>query len=363
MENNLFVGVSSGHTSSIAVAAEDSRIVGVTKDASLNRHNYSHADVTARLKTLLSELANHIGFASLGELGDTASRLVVSLPGVTTKVDLEMAELCVRHAGWTEPSFSVVDDTWAGLIGGMIRPKGICAFAGTGSSVFVNLGDFPPGKPYKLDGWGALLGDFGSGFRLSIRLFEQLGRALDQGITPPIFEDLLRHEPRLTELSNVQNWFDDLHYSSREDWRLQIAALAKVVTGAADKSAPDPVALDLVREAAVDIGRTTQIGLERFDAFDLPIVCQGGMFRSKAFLKAYRDFLQGIEFTGKVAAAAYRPAIGALLMSVAGDAVTPSTSKADLIDRILKSVFELSADDQELLVFAADEENFKGEWS
>src|SRR5262249_1231202 len=150
-------------------------------------------------------------------------RLVLSLPGVSSLADLELGQSCIRNAGWVVRSpdnYLVVDDTYAGLIGGALSTQGICAFAGTGASVYLGQPTghqrFIAGKGGKLDGFGPMIGDHGSGFRLAMATLERMGRDLDEsgwGGISPLFEQLLTSlgaDWAAIQKRGLQNGFDDL---------------------------------------------------------------------------------------------------------------------------------------------------------
>jgi N-acetylglucosamine kinase-like BadF-type ATPase len=334
------IAVSSGHQASTIVAYADP---GITLSAgrpfyvgvgdSLNLHCIPDTQTLAsRLRAMLDVFQATLP-DPLRARGFTADdRLVLSLPGVSSATDLARGKECIDEAGWPAgkgDTSLVVDDTYAGLIAGARCTHGICAFAGTGASVYLgspsyaNHQAFLPDKSFKLDGFGPMIGDHGSGFRLAMATLERMGRDLDEygvkAITS-LYEQLLKAlktDWSLIRNKGLQNGIDDLMASSGPNWRFKIADLGKVITAAA--AAGDLIAIKQVTEAARAMGRTLRIGIDLFDDLDdAPIHCQGGMFRnSELYRRKVREYLNRPE--EQVVLATYKPVVGALLLAAAQD--------------------------------------------
>jgi N-acetylglucosamine kinase-like BadF-type ATPase len=350
----MIIAVASGHTKSLLLAY--SREAGISyhnvrlgvDDPSLNLHSFPPETVTRRLRSMLDAVKQHANTAAFGA-GD---RLAISLPGVSTPHDLELSMECIHGAGWPidlRNQCNCVDDTWAGLVAGVQATVGICAFAGSGASVFVGDGwPYVMGKPCKLDGWGPLIGDFGSGFRLGMTTLEELCIAIDanQDVTTllariPLLERLLREERDLeNELSNplgIQNWFDRLLKIEGEKWRLRVAKLAIMVTEAA--AAGDDFAKQRVRDSALGMIKTLRTAFKRFPHMEgKPVTCHGGMFRHSDLY--YNEVKMRIEesYGSPVSRSDYHPVVGALLMAAADDWSVPPD---DVTDRILQHIEDL----------------------
>jgi N-acetylglucosamine kinase-like BadF-type ATPase len=183
----------------------------------------------------------------------------------------------------------------------------------------VGIGTFSGSRRYKFDGWGPILGDFGSGFQLAVDLVRFLAREFDHERVPPIFQDVLSIEPQINDLESLQLWFDGLYLAYPDAWRIRFARLASAVTTAADRSDPDPDARRLVEESALGMAKTIEIAFQRheLDTEGLPLVFQGGMFEHS---ELYRQTVinQVARKCGTVGAPGrFRTAAGALLMALA----------------------------------------------
>jgi N-acetylglucosamine kinase-like BadF-type ATPase len=341
----------SGHHKSLAVAADSNGIVGFAKlpdesggalgsNGSLNLHCFPEEQVVKRLGTLLESLCKSMGVPDHKSFCRQGDSVVLTLPGITTDFDQITALQCLEKTGCAiHGKTFFADDTWAGLVAGLQDSFGICAFAGTGASVFLGLSrDFVRGKAYKLDGWGPMIGDYGSGFRLAMRLFEKLGRCLDsRSNPPPTFEHLFKEERELQQLQDVQNWFDRLQRKDPVGWRVRIAELARVVTKVADAKNPDPFAVSLVNEAGDDIATTICMGINHFgdDALKAPITCHGGMFRhSRQYFKRVREVVEKT-CNITITLSQYNPVVGGLLIACSDDWTVP---EPPVTRRLLESI-------------------------
>ena len=306
---------------------------------------------------------------------------LLSLPGVSTTQDLITGEKCVLDSSWPiakTRNYCIVDDTYAGLVAGALSTQGICAFAGTGASVYMGTPYgknrvFQPIKAFKLDGYGPMLGDHGSAFRLAMSTLERICREFDfpiitdppqegRGIhgLPKLFDELVKQmktlvHPEFAEWNFLQNWFDALMANRSPDWRFKIADLAKIITPAAD--AGDSFAKAMVDDAAKGMADTLgrALTLDDFeDMHSVAIFCQGGMFRhSKWYLDRVafwlRDETKGWGKTNPVKLSTFRHCVGALLIAVSQNWTVPNTDVVELISTALSSV----SGDSRRLVFNA----------
>jgi N-acetylglucosamine kinase-like BadF-type ATPase len=161
---NLFIGISGGHQASTTIAIRDGTVVGCATGEGLNLHTVQPLKLASRLGALLENLADRVGIKPMA-LRDETAKLVLALPGAEISYGQELAGTCLLLIEWRDRSkFFIADDTWAGLIGGLQR-RGICAFAGTGAAVYVGQGEFVEDPNRKIDGWGHILGDYGSGYQ------------------------------------------------------------------------------------------------------------------------------------------------------------------------------------------------------
>lgn len=355
------IAVSSGHHASHAVAIDGAQLIGLASGESLSRHCFSERTVLDRLKSLIESLRVQVVGPDSAAVPWKSGRFFLSLPGVATKDDERRVESLMKKSGWPvgdNANFS--DDTWTGLVAGLRRLDGICAFAGTGASVLVSHGpDEFRGKPFKLDGWGPMIGDFGSGFRLVMRLLEEIGRHLDEtGKAPPIFEDLLLQleapayrDLRGLSINNVQGWFSVLQRKHRRSWPMRLASLASVITDAVTHGRDSGgLAGRLIDESAKQMAKTIRLAHDSatLEADGLPITCQGGMFRHSTRYLATVDETVRASIGKPVSPATYHPVVGAAILTSSPDWTLP---REEIVSNILQSVAALPDPQRSLLYF------------
>jgi N-acetylglucosamine kinase-like BadF-type ATPase len=221
------VAVASGHRETHFLACTRSpdpsklalKFLNETKGRSLNLHSVSEQERRNRFKDGLLEV--------IDEKNLDDCYVCLSMPGISTEKHLlDAKKLLTQFDQLREAdTSSIVDDTVAGLIAGIGSLEGVCVFSGSGSSVFNGLGlsSLPEIalRPQKIDGYGPLLGDRGSGFKITVELLSkslivaehnEARRALGYSSTDAneVWQLLSRQDPSLEELGNCQAWFDQL---------------------------------------------------------------------------------------------------------------------------------------------------------
>jgi N-acetylglucosamine kinase-like BadF-type ATPase len=292
------------------------------------------------------------------DLPPETMNMALALPGAGAVDDQALAKISLLQPYWaSREHYTVLDDTWAGLVAGTFTCRGTCAFAGTGASIYVNDKDKKVrrfyGKPHKIDGWGPIIGDFGSGFQLAVHFFRFINRQYDRGIKPDLFIELVKREPAIRELKHTQRWFDTLFLMNPNEWRTRFAKLAAVVTSAAELSDPDPDAEMLVQKAANEMIESIKIALERFPhARNFPVVFQGGMFEhSRLYRRLVTEAIES-EVNACAYLALFRPVVGAVLLAMADEeqSVGPFVVEQSVIRELHSSILKLPDEEQHLLI-------------
>lgn len=285
----------------------------------MNLHTLSRQEAADRLGAILE--ADQI------VLGTTAiDSLTFVLPGVASKLDLQDAKTVLEIAGHAgPPAPAVVDDTVAALLANLCTIEGVCAIAGSGASVFcghTSLLDIPsPARyPFKFDGWGPLLGDFGGGFTIGMGLLREICRSIDRDCDcPDVFFSLLEKEQAngLEDPAKIQGWFDSLIRTDPESWKLRISDLAAVVTGHLREKPDDQICRRLVDYGAEELAHTIAIALEHNNIVKSQVICQGGMFRHcSQFYHALQEHVSGRGFELTFTLAEWHPVLGGLLIAL-----------------------------------------------
>lgn len=351
-KNEIFIAISGGHSSSQTFAFHpDIGPLGAAAHTGINPHLYPYQTLKTQFVDLLDKLAVNVKTSSR-EIYNRTTKIVLSCAGAASVADQALLRVCLAEVfgETTNRQYIIVDDTWAGLVAGALTLKGTCAIAGTGASVFVGLGKKPTGWQGKLDGWGSIIGDYGSGFQLAVDMFRKFVRFWNEhDETPPLFrkvcalvksEPLCHHLPHLIGIENTQKWFDTITLIDfKKEWRIHFARLAAVATRSADSLKPNPMATELVNVAASELARTIETALKRWpEAKKSPLVFQGGMFEhSNLYRSLVSERIKGI-MQGPVALARFRPILGASLLALQESGMIMGTEGQSFLNGCLKSM-------------------------
>lgn len=157
---------------------------------------------------------------------------------------------------------------------------GILVIAGTGSIVF----GMNNGKVTRCGGWGHLLGDEGSGYKISIDalkniLFEEDNSLKKSDLTIDIMREFNW---------NCVNEIVEFVYSSSKD---EIAKLAPIVSKLAENG--DSFSIGILEKEAIALAKTTQNVYEKLGFEECSIGLVGGVIRkSKIMREAFENYLR-----------------------------------------------------------------------
>jgi N-acetylglucosamine kinase-like BadF-type ATPase len=339
-----YIGIAGGHRRSIGLVSEESRIVAVSEGSSLSLQSAHHLHVAEMLNDILQKLAAKLSVPSVAELRERTKRLVLALPDGMHPAYRALAEYCLTFNDWEDRrQWKIIDGMCASLVGGLLKHRGVCAYAGTTAAVYVGYSNELKCRPYKLDGRGVILGGFGSAISLAMEMLRFFGRASDRDCVPALFKDLCMQEQDIDNIDNIPIWFNKRQIGEPNDWHPHLAGIAAVATRAADRESPDPDASALVRGAAEGMAQTITIALERFaEASNLPIVFQGGMFEySDLFRNTVSEIIKE-SYSNEIGYSAFRPVVGSLLMAHTEDGIVPEQVTIQAITNDIQNSEELT---------------------
>lgn len=339
----IFIGVDGGHDKSYTVFFDDStrrgfRFVG----RPINVHLEDKATWEPRLMNVLGTVALRAKRCTWRQVSKQC-RLCLCLAGVTE--DLQegglhqelLASLCLSD----EDHFSVIDDTWAVILQNSTETplKGVCAFADVGASVTIALGDSELNTKNKIDGWGPVIGDFGSLVQLAIDFLRGVGRILDRNESLDSYSYLVRNaSDRILQLpeapEQLQEWFDDLRDNDAKTWHLQLAELGRVLVQYANAYRDDSFVECLLKKSASELLESIGIAVKRTKE-QLPISLFGQMFSSDLYRSCVRSGLQQSQYSNIFLPPAempeFTPALGALKRSAFGEPLNLPAATFELL--------------------------------
>ena len=147
---------------------------------------------------------------------------------------------------------------------------GIAVVAGTGAIVFGRRSD---GRTARSGGWGYILGDDGSGFRIAADALRAVLSDLEGRGETTILAAMLATEKDLFTAEDILGFV----YGGEES-RIRVASLAPLVITAA--AAQDPVAERIVNTAAIALAEHVATVASRLEfTSGFPVVCSGGVLQ------------------------------------------------------------------------------------
>lgn len=328
------LAVAGGHTNTRLALLDEDSIRAAKLDTGLNLYPQSDDEFVSTLRRGLEQL----GLAPEC-LPETDLRLI--LPGVKET----LIEQTLASSGMAYHSLSVIDDTVGVLLANLGNLDGICAFAGSGAAVLSGIeisgADYIPSflgtLDGKLDGFGPLVGDFGSGFRFASEILSTAVRAAERikiqeatATTNNEGAELLTWMCQYdNELFEIHKWIRSFQQSVPEFWTARVAKLAIPVVKKVEQarengtleseiaSKPQSAlayAVDALERAAIQLANTVKISLMRQpDDLDVPIICHGGMFEnSEHYFETFKSELR--TYAGEIRRASYHYVIGGFLV-------------------------------------------------
>ena len=236
--SNLFLGIDGGGTKTLALIADESgNVIGRGSAESSNYHAIGK-------EKAFESLDNAIRFAfedaKLSRQNFQAACL--GLAGVYRPQDRAVIESWAKENLANTP-VKIVNDAELVLAAGTADDWGVAMICGTGSIVY---GRNKNGETTRAGGWGYLLGDEGSGYRIGLAALQAIARAHDGRDEKTILNQLI-----LNHLS-LNSPVDLIKYIYRERVpTTEIAALASFVEEAAESG--DAVATKILQEAAHEL--------------------------------------------------------------------------------------------------------------
>jgi N-acetylglucosamine kinase len=282
--------------------------------------NYQTIGIAAAQK----EIQSAINQAAITALKYTNTINVIGiclgLAGVSRPEDMEVVKGIVIHLQsskymmpitWKlQPSHIVIcHDALIALMGGVGDSVGIVVAAGSGSIVF---GRNHQGYSKRVGGWGYILGDEGSAYKIAVAGMQAALKAYDGcGISTSLVENFQQD----LGLERIENLIEVIY---RRGWGVkEIAALAPIVDRAA--VAGDKVANDIIDQAMTELVIATSTVIERiFDSNQVvKVVTTGSVWVGKCGLR--ERFINSIAHQYPLVKVIYpqnEPAYGAGLLAL-----------------------------------------------
>lgn len=262
--------------SAIGLDVGGSKTVGVLVDAAgcVLRHAKAGG---ANVRSVGEEIARTNLSAVLRDLsrGVDVQAVCIGTAGIDRRGDRERFESLVRGLLPAGAELGICHDGQIALRAGTEQRPAIVVIAGTGSLVY---GERSDGSGVRSGGYGAVIGDDGSGYAAGLAAVKHAACALDgveeSGPLARAVLDALGASTVAELIEKIHVWPPDVG---------AIAALAPLVGDAAE--AGDPAAGAIVENQAALLGRHVErVARSVRSANELPVVLAGGAFDAVAAL-------------------------------------------------------------------------------
>lgn len=223
---------------------------------------------------LLPQLAGAIEQAH-AEFGEFA----VAVFGVTGLTDSDRDAQFLLDAGRPRGlrRVGLAHDSLTAYLSALGAAPGVVVAAGTGAVTFAA----GPQRSARVDGWGNIMGDAGSGYWIGREVLDAAMRAHDGRGRPTTLTDVVQRE-----FSRLESAYIELQNDPARVRR--VAAFARA---AAELAPSDAVARDIIERAGAELAGSVVAAWERVgDGAEDPHVCTlGGVFRGALITAAFAE--------------------------------------------------------------------------
>ncbi len=301
--SNLFLGIDGGGSKTLALIADESgNVIGRGSAESSNYHSVGK-------EKAFESLNNAIRFAfddaKLSRQNFQAACL--GLAGVYRPQDRAVIESWAKENLANTP-VKIVNDAELVLAAGAADGWGVAMICGTGSIVY---GRNKNGETTRAGGWGYLLGDEGSGYRIGLAALQAIVRAHDGRDESTILQSSI-----LNHLS-LNSPVDLIKYIYRERVpTTEIAALASFVEEAAESG--DTAATRILQEAAHELSLAAKSVVRQLRMTGaIPCAQAGGVItRGKMIAVMFRESAHAMGLALHPIQPVIEPAQGAIRLAI-----------------------------------------------
>lgn len=279
------VGIDGGGTKTICVIMDDKRQILGRGEAGSS--NYQTVGANTAKKSI--EFAIHsavieaLRFTNNFVVKVKISAICLGLAGVGRSQDIKVIKTIVKNLqnSYSLPiiwdlqpqNIILVHDAWISLVGGVGNDVGIVVACGTGSIVF---GRNQQGKTKRVGGWGNILGDEGSAYKLAVTGMQAALKAYDgRGEKTCLIEAFKNH----LGLESIENLIGIVY---RSGWGIKdIAALATVVDDAAVNG--DAIANQIIDDVVEELVKSVNVVIDEIFQLEegIEIVTTGSVWKCK----------------------------------------------------------------------------------
>lgn len=238
-----YLGIDAGGTKTRCILGNATSILARSTSGSIKVMRVSDVEAEENLTALLASVSSQAG-VSLDQVECTC----IGLAGITV----------ARVEQWTRAALQqrvkgkilICGDEEIALDGAFLGEAGVLAMAGTGSNV---VGRTMRGGVFHIGGWGPVLSDEGSGYRIGLQAVRAVLHAWDRGIRSSLLDAILKE----WQIETIPEMVDLGNREPGPDFSL----LAPLVAACAEKG--DAVAKAVLHAAGVELGEPVIDALTR----------------------------------------------------------------------------------------------------
>ncbi|WP_336783869.1 BadF/BadG/BcrA/BcrD ATPase family protein [Paenibacillus illinoisensis] len=285
----IYAGIDGGGTNTdAAIISESGELLARFSGGPTNPHSVPPDQAISELRRVLDGLFN-----LRTDLSTNCEGICLGMSGVDSVQERQMIAEAVTdytkhslHQSVKACPVWIVSEGEIALMAVLGHTQGVLCISGTGSIVY---GFTPEGERYRAGGWGHLLGDEGSGYRIGQRALQAVMQSHD-GILPPtkltplILQELSLHSPIELKKKVYQS-----------DWgKSDTASLARLAVEAGEHG--DEVARAFITEEAGQLANTAKALIVRHITFkSAQVVLSGSLFRQSALFRS--EFIHKLSAT------------------------------------------------------------------
>jgi len=259
-----FISVDGGATKTVAIAYDESGIMGVGLAGSTNFRNVGWKNFKANLTRSVKDAKEMSGYESV-------DKMTFALAGIK---DSERSTQLIRdmiYGIFEERNISLYNDGEAGFYSRFLNDNGIIVAPGTGMISYGRLGS----KTVRSSGWGWFLDDEGGAFSIGKRLLQEVVKISD--LRSDIDSELVDKVRDYFKLNNDREIINAI-YKHKIDIR-EIASLARFVSDAAKNG--DLLGNKLMNEAAKETATAAYATFQKLGSpSNIKISGYGGVLRA-----------------------------------------------------------------------------------
>ncbi|WP_462409849.1 N-acetylglucosamine kinase [Neobacillus sp. Marseille-QA0830] len=258
-----------------ALCDDEGQILAYAEEGPVNHQNVGPVQTNQTLTKLLQALLGQIGGTTL-----EVDRAIVGMAGIDTNQDYQTVNKILMDS-FGQSQFHVdklylENDAIMTLMGMAEEKPGVLVIAGTGS---ICCGMDGKGLTARVGGWGHLIGDEGSGYRISLAAIQHIFRTID-GLEEPsgIMNEVLSHL-KLTSIQELMTWVYKADSSINE-----MASIAPVIFRLADQG--EVKAMEILSQASADLAHCCQATIEKLGLTHQPfsLILGGGILQHHRFV-------------------------------------------------------------------------------